>query len=211
MPNSIDAMEDAVHFYRPDAGHGLPHDPFKAIVAPRIIGWISSVGAAGNANLAPYSFCSAMCSGPDVIAFSSEGYKDSVRNVEATREFAWNFVSRDLVEQMNRTSERVGADVDEFELAGIASAPGRAIRVPHVAASPAVLECKLLEVIGLKDLNGKSTDHWVVFGQVVGVHIRREYLRDGLFDTFAADPVLRAGYRADYMYGGKRLELHRPG
>ena len=203
-------MEDDVYFFRPEAGHGLPHDPFKAIVAPRIIGWISSVDSAGNANLAPYSFCSAVCSNPHVIAFSSEGYKDSVRNIEATREFAWNFVSRELAEPMNATSEPVAHGVDEFRLAGIESAPGRAISVPHVAASPAAMECRLLCVTELKDLNGVSTDHWVVFGQVVGVHIRREYLRDGKFDTFLADPVLRAGYRADYMHGGKRLELYRP-
>lgn len=202
-------MDDAL-FYRPHDGHGLPHDPFKAIVAPRIIGWISSVDASGAANLAPYSFCSAVCSNPHVIAFSSEGYKDSVRNAEATGEFAWNFVSRDLAGKMNATSARVGPEVDEFRLAGIASAPGRVIDVPHVAASPAVLECKLLQVLRLNDLEGKSTEHWVVFGQVVGVHIRREYLRDGLFDTFSADPVLRAGYLADYMHGGKRFEMFRP-
>ncbi|WP_439685578.1 Flavin reductase like domain-containing protein [Cupriavidus oxalaticus] len=203
-------MEDDVYFFRPDAGHGLPHDPFKAIVAPRIIGWISSLDGSGNANLAPYSFCSAMCSKPYVIAFSSEGYKDSVRNIEATREFAWNFVSRELAEQMNATSEPVEHGVDEFRLAGIESSPGQAIQVPHVAAAPAVMECRLLNVLELKNLDGASTDHWVVFGQVVGVHIRRKYLRDGLFDTFLADPVLRAGYRADYMHGGRRFELYRP-
>ncbi|TXI89866.1 MULTISPECIES: flavin reductase family protein [unclassified Cupriavidus] len=203
-------MQDDVHFYRPESGHGLPHDPFKAIVAPRIIGWISTIGADGRANLAPYSFCGAMCSGPDIIAFSSEGYKDSIRNVEATREFAWNFVSHALAEQMNATSARVGPEVDEFRFAGIERGNGRVIGAPHVAASPAVLECKLLDVLALKDLNGKPTQHWVVFGQVVGVHIRRKYLRDGLFDTFLADPVLRAGYRADYMRGGQRFELYRP-
>ena len=204
-------MEDDVYFYRPEAGHGLPHDPFKAIIAPRLIGWISSVNALGQANLAPYSFCAAVCSRPDIIAFSSEGYKDSVRNVEATREFAWNFVSRELAETMNATAEPVDAEISEFQLAGIESSAGHAINVPHVTASPAVLECKLVDVISLKDLNGDSTDHWVVFGQVVGVHIRRKYLRDGLFDTFLANPVLRAGYRADYMCEGKRFELFRPG
>ncbi|MCY1359693.1 hypothetical protein D9M69_462790 [compost metagenome] len=112
---------------------------------------------------------------------------------------------------MNATSAPVDAELSEFQLAGIESSEGRAINVPHVAASPAVLECKLVDVIRLKDLNGDSTGHWVVFGQVVGVHIRREYLRDGLFDTFLANPVLRAGYRADYMCDGKRFELFRPG
>lgn len=203
-------MQDDVHFYRPETGHGLPHDPFKAIVAPRIIGWISTVDTEGNANLAPYSFCGAMCSKPDIIAFASEGYKDSVRNVEATREFAWNFVSRELAEKMNATSERVGPEVDEFKLANLEAGAGRAIHVPHVAASPAVLECKLLDVLALRDLSGMPTNHWIVFGQVVGVHIRRKFLRDGLFDLFLADPVLRAGYRADYVHGGVKFELYRP-
>ncbi|MBO1113298.1 flavin reductase family protein [Bordetella petrii] len=207
----MDDTQDDIHFYRPEAGHGLAHDPFKAIVAPRIIGWISSLNAAGQPNLAPYSFCSAVSSRPDIISFSSAGYKDSVRNIEATREFAWNFVSRELVETMNATSEAVDAEVSEFQLAGIEPAAGRAIKAPHVAASPAVLECKLVDILALKDMNGDSAGHWVVFGQVVGVHIRRKYLRDGLFDTFLANPALRAGYRADYMSEGKRFELFRPG
>lgn len=207
----MDDTQDDIHFYRPEAGHGLAHDPFKAIVAPRIIGWISSLNAAGQPNLAPYSFCSAVSSRPDIISFSSAGYKDSVRNIEATREFAWNFVSRELVETMNATSEAVDAEVSEFQLAGIEPAAGRAIKAPHVAASPAVLECKLVDILALKDMNGESSGHWVVFGQVVGVHIRRKYLRDGLFDTFLANPALRAGYRADYMSEGKRFELFRPG
>lgn len=207
----MDDTQDDIHFYRPEAGHGLAHDPFKAIVAPRIIGWISSLNAAGQPNLAPYSFCSAVSSRPDIISFSSAGYKDSVRNIEATREFAWNFVSRELVETMNATSEAVDAEVSEFQLAGIEPAAGRSIKAPHVAASPAVLECKLVDILALKDMNGESAGHWVVFGQVVGVHIRRKYLRDGLFDTFLANPALRAGYRADYMSEGKRFELFRPG
>src|SRR3546814_3766715 len=111
-------MEDDVYFYRPEAGHGLPHDPFKAIIAPRLIGWISSVNASGQANLAPYSFCAAVCSRPDIIAFSSEGYKDSVRNVEATREFEWNFVSRELAETVNATAEPGDAEINEFQQIG---------------------------------------------------------------------------------------------
>ncbi len=173
-------MEDDVYFYRPDAGYGLPHDPFKAIVAPRIIGWISSLTAAGTPTSRHTASARQCVPIRTSLRFSSEGYKDSVRNIEATREFAWNFVSRELAEKMNATSEPVDPHVDEFRLCGVAPAPGRAIRAPHVAASPAVLECKLLDVREIKDLNGDGTDHWLVLGQVAGVHIRRAYLRDGL-------------------------------
>ncbi|MCY0387117.1 flavin reductase family protein [Robbsia sp. Bb-Pol-6] len=200
----------AVHYYDPAQGHGLPHDPFKAILAPRVIGWISSQDADARVNLAPYSFFGAFATFPYVIGFSSEGRKDSIENVEATGEFVWNMTSRPLAEKMNRTSAPVGHGVDEFELAGLTKAPGRAVRVPHVAESPAALECKLLQIIRLKTLDGTPMDNWLALGQVVGVHIRSEFLKDGLFDTVAAQPVMRAGYRGDYLGVGEAFELIRP-
>jgi flavin reductase (DIM6/NTAB) family NADH-FMN oxidoreductase RutF len=204
-------MSDPVHFYDPAQGHGLSHDPFKAIVAPRVIGWISSRDADGRINLAPYSFFGAFASFPYVIGFSSEGRKDSIANIEATREFVWNMSTRPLAERMNRTSAPVGPDVDEFELAGLTKAPGRNVAVPHVAESPAALECKLLQVIRLNNLDGEPMNNWLALGQVVGVHIRREFLRDGLFDTHAARPIMRAGYRADYAEIGEMFQMIRPG
>lgn len=202
---------NAVHYYDPAQGHGLPHDPFKAILAPRVIGWISSQDADGRVNLAPYSFFGAFATFPYVIGFSSEGRKDSIRNVEATGEFVWNMTSRSLAEKMNQTAAPVGHGVDEFELAGLTKAPGRAVQVPHVAESPAALECRLLQVIRLKTLDGTPMDNWLALGQVVGVHIRSEFLKDGLFDTVAAQPVMRAGYRGDYLGIGEAFELIRPG
>lgn len=203
-------MTDDIHFYRPDEGHGLKHDPFKAIVAPRIIGWISTRAANGSVNLAPYSFFGAFATFPSIIGFSSEGYKDSIRNIEATREFVWNMTTRTLAEQMNRTSAPVEHGVNEFELAGLTAAPGRVIDVPHVAESPAALECKLIEIIQLKSIDGTPMNNWLALGQVVGVHIRKAFLRDGLFDTQAAQPVMRAGYRSDYAVIGERFEMIRP-
>lgn len=199
-----------IHFYRPEDGHGLPHDPFKAIVAPRMIGWISSRDAAGRVNLAPYSFFGAFAGNPPVIGFSSEGYKDTVRNIEATGEFAWNMASLSLAEKMNVTSASVPSDVDEFVLAGLTPAPGRSIAAPHVAESPAALECKVLQVIRLTALDGSPMPNWLVLGQVVGVHIRGEFLKEGMFDTFLAQPVMRAGYRADYAQTGDKFEMIRP-
>ncbi|AET92827.1 hypothetical protein BYI23_C006810 [Burkholderia sp. YI23] len=197
-------------FYDPAAGHGLPHDPFKAIVAPRLIGWISTRCANGQSNLAPYSFFGAFGSAPPIIGFSSEGRKDSLRNVEATGEFVWNLATRPLAEQMNLTSATVPAEIDEFELTGLTPVAGHNVSAPRVGESPAALECRLLQVVQLHDLNGKPTDNWLVLGQVVGVHIQEAYLKDGFFDTRAAQPIMRAGYRADYAQMGDMFEMHRP-
>jgi len=202
---------NAVHFYHPDEGHKLRHDPFKAIVAPRVIGWISTCDSHGHVNLAPYSFFGAFASFPHIIGFSSEGHKDSIANIEATGEFVWNLSSKPLAEKMNLTSATVPREIDEFELAGLTKAPGVNVAVPHVAESPAALECKLLQIIRLTSLDGTPMNNWLALGQVVGVHIRREFLKDGLFDTAAAQPIMRAGYRADYADIGEMFEMFRPG
>jgi flavin reductase (DIM6/NTAB) family NADH-FMN oxidoreductase RutF len=145
------------HFYEPKHGHRLPHDPFKAIVAPRPIGWISTVDSGGRVNLAPYSFFNAFCERPPIIGFSSGGRKDSQRNVEETGEFVFNLATRRQAEAMNRTSAPFPRGVNEFEAAGIASAPSRLVKPPRVADAPAALECKLLLVLPLKDLDGEPT------------------------------------------------------
>lgn len=203
-------FEAVVEFYDPATGHGLPHDPFKAIVAPRLIGWVSTRSSRGQLNLAPYSFFGAFASVPPIIGFCSEGRKDSLRNVEATREFVWNLATRPLAEQMNRTSAPVAPDIDEFELTGLTPVAGRNVSVPRVGESPAALECRLLQVVQLHDLSERPTDNWLVLGQVVGVHIQKAYLKDGLFDTHAAQPIMRAGYRGDYAQIGEIFEMIRP-
>ncbi|MFL9876235.1 flavin reductase family protein [Paraburkholderia megapolitana] len=197
-------------FYDPAQGHGLPHDPFKAIVAPRMIGWISTRDPEGRLNLAPYSFFGAFATFPAIIGFCSEGYKDSIRNIEATGEFVWNLATKPLAEQMNRSSAPVAPDVDEFALAGLTPAPGRNVAVPHVGETPAALECRLLQVIRLHTLDGTPMDNFLALGQVVGVHIDPAYLKDGLFDTQAAQPIMRAGYRADYAEIGAMFKMVRP-
>jgi flavin reductase (DIM6/NTAB) family NADH-FMN oxidoreductase RutF len=191
--------ETDFHFYQPATGHNLPHDPFKAIVAPRPIGWISTISAEGVPNLAPYSFFNAVGDNPPIIAFSSSGPKDSLTNVEATGEFVWSMATRPLAEAMNVSSATVGSEVDEFTLAGLETAPSRLVGPPRVAASPASMECRLLQIVPLHDLDGQPTSNSLVIGQVVGVHIDRAFLRDGLFDTGGAHPIMRAGYRDDYV------------
>lgn len=104
-------MSRSFHFYEPRHGHELPHDPFNAIVAPRPIGWISSHDDQGRLNLAPYSFFNAFNYTPPLIGFSSVGWKDSVRNIEATGEFCWNLATRTLAEPMNTSCDSVDASV----------------------------------------------------------------------------------------------------
>lgn len=198
-------------FYEPAAGHGLPHDPFKAIVGPRTIGWIGTVSAAGVPNLAPYSFFAIVCDRPPMVAFSSSGWKDSVANAEATGAFTWSLASRPLAEAMNRTSVVSGPEVDEFALAGLEATPSRLIAPPFVAASPAALECRVAQVVRMATAAGEAVDSWLVVGEVVGVHIDRAFLTpDGHFDTGAAAPVLRAGYAADYAAIGPDALFRMP-
>lgn len=199
-----------IYFYEPARGHGLPNDPFKAIVAPRPIGWIATRDRAGRANLAPYSFFNSFSSSPPIVGFCSEGRKDSIRNVEATGEFVANLATRALAEAMNRTSASVAAEVDEFVLAGLTAAPCRLVAAPRVAESPAALECKLLQIVQLHDLAGQPLENYLALGQVVGVHIATAYLKEGRFDTAAAEPIARAGYRGDYFELGAWFELLRP-
>lgn len=203
-------MTEETYFYDPQGEHGLPHDPFKAILAPRVIGWISTCNADGRANLAPYSFFGGFSDNPKVIAFSSDGYKDSVRNIEETGEFTWNLASRALAEAMNISSASVPAEVNEFELAGLTQIPGRHVKTPRVGESPAAFECKLLKILRLDDLEGRPINNWIAIGQVVGVHIRQEFLEDGIFNIKSAQPILRAGYKGDYFELGNKFEMVRP-
>lgn len=206
-------MSDHVHFYEPRNGHGLAHNPFNAIVAPRPIGWISSLGREGTRNLAPYSFFNAFNYTPPIVGFASVGYKDSVANIEARGEFAWNLASKPLAEQMNASCEAVDPDVDEFELAGLTPEPSRVIDVPRVAETPVSFECRLSQLLRLTGADGSETDTWLVLGEVVGVHIAQHLLVDGVYDTAAGEPIMRAGGPADYfaISASNLFRMHRPG
>ena len=191
--------DDPTYFYEPRLGHGLPHDPFNAIVGPRPIGWISSRDAAGVLNLAPYSFFNAFNYTPPIVGFASIGHKDTIRNLEATGEFAWNLVTRELAEAMNQTCAAVPPEVDEFALAGLTPAPSRLIGVPRVAESPVSFECRVTQILRLRSAAGDEVDTWLTLGEVVAVHIDRSLLKDGIYDTAAAHPILRGGGPADYF------------
>ncbi|UWN49653.1 hypothetical protein ASALC70_01867 [Alcanivorax sp. ALC70] len=205
-------MNDDTHFYQPSAGHGLPHDPFNALVAPRPIGWISSQSQDGVLNLAPYSFFNAFNYRPPIVGFASIGYKDSVRNIQATGEFGWNLATRPLADAMNQSCAAVAPEVNEFELSGLTPEPSRIIDVPRVKETPVSFECRLSQVLRLTGADGADTDTWLVLGEVVGVHIARHLLKDGVYDTAAAEPILRAGGPADYFSVNEttRFQMYRP-
>ncbi len=190
---------DNQYFYQPAQGHGLPHDPFNAIVGPRPIGWISSRSAEGMLNLAPYSFFNAFNYTPPLIGFASLGRKDTLRNIEETGEFVWNLATRPLAEAMNASCAAAPPEVDEFQLAGLATAPSRIVAVPRVADSPVSFECKCSQIIRLQGASGAETNSWLILGEVVGVHIAHSSLRDGIYDTAGARPILRGGGPADYF------------
>ena len=188
-----------LHYYEPKNGHGLRHDPFNAIVAPRPIGWISSRGAKGNVNLAPYSFFNGFCYVPPIIGFSSTSWKDSVANIEETREFVWNLATMDLARQMNATAAHVARGISEFEIAGLTPVSGKLVNVPRVAESPVSFECRLTQIIQLQGANGEKAQAWLTLGEVVAVHIDKAMIKDGVYQTALARPIVRAGRKGDYF------------
>ncbi len=198
-------------FYRPEDGHGLPHNPFSAIVAPRPIGWIATRGSLG-CNLAPYSFFNAVAYSPPQVIFASTsakpdraGTKDSMANIRETGVFSVNIVSREMLEQMNETSAVLPAEVDEFDLAGVEKAECVSIPCPRVAAAPATLECRLVQIVQLR-----GAANFMAIGEVTGVHIAPECLQDGRVVLPASGLMARMGYQ-DYAVIDRVISLPRPG
>ncbi len=189
--------------------HGLPHDPFKAIVAPRPIGWISSLSAKGEINLAPYSYFNGVSSKPPCVMFASEGHKDSIANIAETREFVCSLATWELREQMNATSATVAREVDEFMLTGLTAAPSKLVKPPRVAESPCALECRLVKIVNLGDDDPTLADRQIVIGKVVGIHIDEQFIRNGILDTAAMKPIARCGYR-NYAVVLDQFEMIRP-
>ena len=188
-----------LHYYEPARGHGLRHDPFNAIIAPRPVGWISSRDSKGNVNLAPYSFFNGFNYTPPIIGFSSTSRKDSIANIEETGEFVWNLATMDLAQQMNATAAHLPREVDEFAVAGLTAIPGKIVNVPRVAESPVAFECKLTQIIRLQAANGEPAQAWLTLGEVVAVHIDKTMIKDGVYQTALARPIVRAGRRGDYF------------
>ena len=190
--------------------HGHEVDPFKAIAAPRPIGWISSLAADGVANLAAYSFFNAMADNPHYVVFGSAGRKDSIRNIEETGEFICNMATWNLREQMNASSAPLEPGADEFEAAGLEKAPGKLVKCPRVAASPAALECRYVKTVELPGHDNASGGYAIVVGQVIGVYIDDAFIIDGRVNTSGMRPIVRMGY-SEYAVVTEAFRMRRPG
>ncbi len=211
-PAGAGPVEADKHTYVPADGHGLKHDPFNAIVGPRPIGWVSTVDAEGRRNLAPYSFFNAFNYKPPIVGFCSVGWKDSVANATVTSAFVWNLATRAVAEAMNATAASVEHAVDEFGLGGLTPLPSLRVAPARVAQSPVNFECQVTQIVQLKTVSGHDVPSWVVFGEVVAVHIDRTLIADGAYDTAAAHPILRGGGPADYFEIGPEalFKMERP-
>ncbi|HTR14334.1 MAG TPA: flavin reductase family protein [Roseiarcus sp.] len=187
----------------------LPHDPFKAIITPRPIGWISTRALDGRINLAPYSFFNGFSSAPPIVGFSSEGWKDSATFARESGEFVYNLATYDLRERMNKTSAPFARGENEFELADLTMAECRLVAAPRVKESPATMECKVIEIVEMRSLSGRLAGAVLVLGEVVGFHIDDAFIRDGRFDTARAQPLARCGYQ-DYAFVEQVFALARP-
>lgn len=212
MNKKSNHTEDFVSYAQDEVLNVLPFDPYAAIVAPRPIGWMGTRSREGVANLSPYSFFNALNHQPALLGFSSIGYKDTLRNIAQTGEFTWNLASRDLAVQMNQSSVSAPSEVDEFELVGLTKVPSVSISAPRVAEAPVSMECRLSQIFRLKDAKGRDMDTWFVYGEVVHVHIRKDLLADGIYDTVKARPVLRGGGLSDYfeVIEASRFAMRKP-
>ena len=191
--------------------HGLPHNPIKALIGPRPIGWISVLSAQGELNLSPYSFFNMMGQDPTLVAFSSVGYKDAIAFVEESKEFVCNIVTWDLREEMNKTSANLPRGESELVHAGLTTAPSHFIKTPRVAEASAALECRWIQTIQPSTVDGQKMDQYIILGQVMGVFIDDRFIQDGRVDTAAMRPIMRAGY-FDYFVATPetRFSIVRP-
>jgi len=198
-------------FYEPQSRDRklFPHDPFKALVTPRPIGWISTLSAKGELNLAPYSYFNAFSSNPPIVGFSSEGEKDSSTFAIETGEFVWSMATWELRDQMNASAASLPRGQSEFAHAKLDTAPSRLVRPPRVAASPAAFECRVTEMVKLKDVDGSDSGRRLVLGRVVGIHVDQRFVRQGRIDSAAMRPIARGGYD-EYSVVDQVFSMPRP-
>jgi flavin reductase (DIM6/NTAB) family NADH-FMN oxidoreductase RutF len=203
-------------FYEPaKSNHGLPIDPFKALVVPRPIGWMTTMDGQGRVNLAPFSFFNAVAEDPAMVVFSPSGrkadgeLKDSRRNAGATGEFVFNLATWELREKMNATSRAFPAGVDELQAVGLTALPSRLVRPPRVAESPVHMECRVWKIIALPSHDSEEPNYLVI-GEVVGVHVADELIKDGRVDILPTRPIARMGY-SEYTSVESKFIMKRPG
>jgi len=205
-------MTQNSYFYEPKNGHQLKHNPFKAIIAPRPIGWISTRSQDGIDNLAPYSFFNAFSDNPPILGFVSCGWKDSAQNIKETGIFGWNLVTESLAKSMNFSSKSVAPNIDEFTLSELTKVESKIINVSRVKESPVSFECKLTQILKLNNAEQQELNSWLFLGEVVGVHIDNRLIQNGIYHTLAGNPVMRAGGPGTYFRLSEtdQFELIRP-
>jgi flavin reductase (DIM6/NTAB) family NADH-FMN oxidoreductase RutF len=199
-----------MHYDPIKKNHGLPHDPFTALVVPRPIGWISTLSRAGVNNLAPYSFFNAISTAPPFVMFSSAQYKNSQQHAEETGEFVHSLTTYALREEMNITSATVGPDVSEPELAKLEMAPSLMVKPPRVKDSPVAFECKYVKTVKLPPADGKANPYSIVIGQVVSIYIDDAVIVNGMVVLSKARPIARLGYLDQYAVVDTILKMKRP-
>lgn len=199
-------------FYEPEKkNHGLPHDPFKSLVVPRPIGWISTLDAAGRPNLAPYSFFNGVCTDPPCVMFGASAEnrrKDSQANAEATGEFVVNLATFAQRDQVNRSAATLAPGESEFAFAGLEMLPSRLVKAPRVKGAPVHFECRYFDTVTLPS-SYPGRPNYMILGQVIGVHIADALVTDGIVDIIAARPIARLGYR-DYAVIAETFQMRRP-
>lgn len=200
------------HSYQPAEGHGLAHNPLPAIIGPRPIAWIASQSPEGVMNLAPYSFFNLFNYMPPIIAFSSVGWKDSIRNIEATRQFVCHIAGRALAEQLNATSAALPAGDSEFAYAGLTPCASTRVAAPRVQEAPIALECQVTQIVQLQTATGEHVPTWMVLSEIVQVHIREDVLHEGMLSLSKLMPILRGGGASDYYTVKPEtvFHMHRP-
>lgn len=197
--------------YQVSSGHNLKHDPIKAIVGPRPIGWISTLNKNGKVNLSPYSFFNLISSDPHLIGFSSHGKKDAQTLVEESGDFVCNFASWKHRDEVNQSSAPLALGVSELDAVGLRSCPSNFVKAPRVDGVPAALECLWVETLPLKSVNGQVSDFNLVVGEVIGVYIDNQFVNNDLVDTAAMEPILRGGYHDFFkIVSNGKFSLQRP-
>ncbi len=187
----------------------FPHDPFKAMVIPRPVGWISTMSAAGAVNLAPYSYFNAFSTNPMIVGFSSEGEKDSQVFAMESGEFVWSMATYPLREQMNATAAPLPRGESEFGYAALETAPSRLVKPPRVRASPAAMECRVTQMVEILDVDGKDTGRRLVLGRVVGIHVDERFVKNGRLDAVGMQAIARCGYD-EYTLVERVFSMARP-
>ena len=200
-------------FYEPKKGHPFSIDPYKSLIFPRPIGWISSISKKGIANLAPFSYFNALADDPPQVMFAAAApvkplnKKDTLSNILVTKEFVVNFATTTTRKQMNLSSVDAPQDVDEFLLTKLKKRKSKLVRAPSVADSPVNLECKLLKTLKLKSTTKKHTT--MIIGEVIGIYIKDTFIQKGRVNSVAMRYVARMGY-SEYTTVSSRFRMKRP-